>query len=178
MANTQKKEQVSALQQFLSDSVNFTLVKYDKTPHIAMEGLRKSLKQKGASLQVLKNTLFEKTINKVASSNIKNKDLKKIAKVIGNNGIIGMGTNWSESLKSLQEFTSKDKTISFGPAFFDGIVYEANQVVRIADLPPRPQLVAKLLGTMKSPMYSMVRSLTFHQQQFVFILSQASQKTS
>ena len=65
MANTKKLSKLSGINDFLGQNTNFALVKFEKTTHIALESLRKQLKASESKMKVVKNSLFEKSINKL-----------------------------------------------------------------------------------------------------------------
>lgn len=67
MANLKKQETVTEILNTLQGSENIALIKFEKTTHISLEGLRKDLKKNKAKLSVIKNTLLEKAVNKLAT---------------------------------------------------------------------------------------------------------------
>ncbi|MBP9691697.1 50S ribosomal protein L10, partial [Candidatus Woesebacteria bacterium] len=68
MANVQKTDIVSSVEKSLQDSKNFALVQFDKTTHKDLEGLRRDLRKQDAEIKVIKNTLFEKAVNKLSQT--------------------------------------------------------------------------------------------------------------
>jgi large subunit ribosomal protein L10 len=61
--------------------------------------------------------------------------------------------------KALKEFIKTHPKLSFQEAFLEGQVLEATQAEKIAELPSRGELVAKLLFVLQSPMRRLVTAL-------------------
>ncbi len=79
MANQKKTDIVDKLLNKFSETSNFALIKFEKTSHANMEALRNDLKSKNASLNVVKNSMFEKAINKFTGNNKAFKQLRDSA---------------------------------------------------------------------------------------------------
>lgn len=178
MANLKKQGQLDALIDFIKKSPNFALLKHEKTKHIALEGLRKELRASNATIKVIKNSLLDKAIRRLAGSNEALKTFgKKILPLRDNTAIISFGEDWSKGLGSTFTFSQKDQTVTFKAGVLDNSVYTGADLLTIAKLPSRPQLVAQLIGNMKSPMTNFVYGLKFNMQKFVYILSERSKQT-
>src|SRR3990167_8826500 len=77
MVNQLKKNQVNSILQLLEKNPNFLLVKVGKTTHQSLESLRRDLRKTDSQIKVIKNTLFEKSINKIALKDKLFKEFKK-----------------------------------------------------------------------------------------------------
>jgi len=66
MVSQVKNKQVENIQNLLKDTSHFVLIKYDRTTHRQLENIRKQLKTTDSHFKVVKNTLLEKAINKLA----------------------------------------------------------------------------------------------------------------
>ncbi len=179
MAKQQKNEQIDELMQKISDSGNFALIKYEKTLHTTLEGLRRELKTSDAKLKIVKNTLLEKAIRRLTSKNKELNDMsKKSFPLKDNTALLSLGEDWSKGLGAFQTYADKEKSISFKMGFLEKKVYEGKQMEKIAKLPPKEQLVAQLIGTMKAPISHFTLALKFNMQKFVYILDAKSKQTS
>ncbi|KKP66608.1 MAG: 50S ribosomal protein L10 [Candidatus Roizmanbacteria bacterium GW2011_GWA2_35_19] len=175
MVNQNKKTQVDSLISVLNKSSNLFLVKIDKTSHQNLEALRKELKKAGGKIKVIKNTFFEKAVNKLSAENKSFLDLKnKFFPLKETSAIVSLEKNWDSGLKAFYEFTKKEKTLSFKLALLDNTVYNNSEVERIAMLPGRDQLIASVIGSLKAPMSKFVYALKFNTNKFVYILKQKS----
>ena len=65
MPNLKKVETVDRITNKLQENQNITLIGFDKTSHIALEHLRKSLRKTNATLTVVKTSLLQKAIERV-----------------------------------------------------------------------------------------------------------------
>ncbi len=175
MVSKQKKSAVESFIEKLQKNSNFALIKFDKTTHQALETLRKSLKKEQSSFLVIKNTLFEKAINKLA---LKNKNLKELKKKFfplkDTSALLSLDSDWSKGLHAFYEFVKKEKTLDFKFGLLDNQNYDASTLTQIAQLPGKNQLMAKIIGSMKSPTAKLVYALKYNTQKIVYILSQKS----
>lgn len=167
-----KDTQIDDLVQQLEHADNFALIKYEKTLHTALEGLRRELKTSDSKLKMVKNTLLEKAVRRLSH---KNKQLNEVAKAAfplkDNTALLSLGADWSKGLSSFHTFSTKEKSVTFKLGFLERKVYAAAQLKQIAQLPSRDQLVAQLIGTMKAPMAHITTAMKFNMQKFVFVLN-------
>ena len=172
MSNLKKDSQIEELVQKLDNNTNFALIKYHKTLHTSLESLRRDLKQTDSKIKIVKNTLLEKAIRRLS---VKNKDLNEVSKAAlplkENTALLTLGEDWSKGLNAFHTFSDKEKTVSFKFGFLEKRAYPAAQLKQIAELPPKDQLVAKLIGTMKAPMAHLTNSMKFNMQKFTYILN-------
>ena len=178
MANTKKQSLVTELLDTLEKNNNFALVKFEKTAHTSLEGLRRELKKNDATLKVMKNTLLEKALSKLSSKKNELKNFQKKALPIKENtGLLALKADWNKGLGAFYQYTKKDSTLSFKAAILDNEVYLTDDLNRIATLPSRPELIAKVIGGMKSPSSKLVYAMKFNMQKLVYVLSEKSKKT-
>jgi large subunit ribosomal protein L10 len=177
MSNQKKESQIDELVQQLEKTSNFALVKYEKTLHTTLEGLRRDLKQNEAKLKIVKNTLFEKAVRRLSSKNKELKDVSKTAFPLKENtALLTLGEEWSKGLSAFQKFSDKEKSIAFKFGFLEKKAYPADQLKKIALLPGKDQLVAQLIGTMKAPMAHITTAMKYNAQKFVLVLNAKVQK--
>lgn len=180
MASQEKQTQLEKVTSFLQESDSFTLLKFEKTTHTALEGLRKQLKKSNAKILVVKNTILQKAINKLSAGKDKAylRDLQKQTRNLRENtAVIGFKGEWSEAMHAFFDFSKGDKSVTFKVGVLDKTAYNGADLNRIAQLPGKDQLVAKLLGSMKSPVAHMTNALKFNMQKFVYILTERSKKS-
>ena len=178
MANTKKLSKLSGINDFLGQNTNFALVKFEKTTHIALESLRKQLKASESKMKVVKNSLFEKSINKLSQTDNKFVSVsKKMFPLKESTAVLTFGKEWSKGLAAINEFMKKDQSIDFKFGYIDQEVYDSSTLKKIALLPPREQLIAKVIGGMKSPMSHTVYALKFNMQKLVYVLDAKSKQS-
>jgi large subunit ribosomal protein L10 len=177
MTNQKKLSQLQILTAALKAHTNFLLISFDKTTHKNLEKLRQELRPSQTTIKVIKNTLFEKTINKMA---VENKNLldfkKKFLPLKDTTALIAFNGDWSTGLNVLAAFMKKEKTLSFKAATLDNENYDQAMTKRIAELPGRDQLAAQIIGSLKNPSQRFVGALSFNITKFVYILNQKAKQ--
>lgn len=177
MANTQKNDIVGSIIQSIEGNSNFALIKFEKTTHKTLEGLRRELKKNNTTIEVIKNTLFEKVVNKLSATKKPFGEIrKKMFPLREKSALILMKGDWAEGLKAYYEKVKADNAFSFKFGYIDEQVYDSADLKKLAQLPSKLELYAKILGGMKNPIVRTTRSLKFNMQKFVYILSQKAQQ--
>jgi large subunit ribosomal protein L10 len=174
MANPKKQLQVNELVDILKKNQHFSLLRFEKTPHTKMESLRKALKKSGSSLRVVKNTYFQKAVNKL-SQDKKLSQYKEIHKLISalkeNSALLTFGDDWSSGMNIFFTFSKEDKSLSYRIGCLDNKVYGADDMIRIAQLPGKQVLLSQMIGSMKSPVSHFIHAMKFNTQKLVYILN-------
>ncbi len=177
MVSQKKKTQVESLTANLSDKSNFLLVKIDRTKHQSLEKLRRELRKTGSSVKIIKNTYFEKAVNKLAGKEKTFKELKKTYfPMRESSAMVFLDQAWDSGLKAFWNFVQEDKTLSFKLSILDKSLYGKEETEKIARLPGRLELLAKIIGSMKSPMSKFVYASKFNTNKFVYILQAKSKE--
>lgn len=179
MKNQKKLSQQTVVSDFLKKSENFALIKFDKTTHIALEGLRKELLKANGRVKVIKNTIFTKAINKMAAEK-EYKDLhtfqKQARDLKENTAILGLGKDWSNGLNAFAKVAKTDKSLSFKLGFLDKTTYDGVALDKISRLPSKLELMGKIVGSMKSPLSRFVYAIKFPAQKFALVLNAKAKK--
>lgn len=181
MVNTAKQTQLDKTTSFLKDFPSFTLLKYDKTTHTSLESLRKELKKTGSKIMVVKNTILQKAINKLSGTkdNSYLRDVQKQTKKLKENtALLGLSTDWSRGMNAFFSFSKTDKTVSFKIGCLDAQTYGEVDLLRIAQLPSKGEIVGNILGSLRSPVAHMTHALKFNMQKFVYILNAKAKQTN
>ncbi len=179
MVNQSKQNQLKSILDFMQKGDNFAFIKFEKTTHTALEGLRKKLKKQNSKIKVVKNTILKKAVNKLVAEKKEAhlKELQKNVKTIQENtALLSLGDDWSFGLKTLNEFAKTDKTISLRLGCLDKTIYNQVQMIRIASLPSKTELYGKMLGSMKSPIAHITSALKYNMQKLAYILNAKSKQ--
>ncbi|MBI5127076.1 50S ribosomal protein L10 [Candidatus Roizmanbacteria bacterium] len=177
MVSIQKKSQVDLINNLLKDRSNFLLIRIGKTTHQNLETLRKELKKTNSTFKVIKNTLFQKALNLSVKDQPLFKELKKkYFPLKYPSALITLGKDWSGGVKALYNFFQKEKSLSFKLALLDNTLYSDEETGKIAQLPGRDELIAKIISGFKSPTSKFVYSLKFNMNKFVYILQQKAKE--
>ncbi|MGN1408690.1 MAG: 50S ribosomal protein L10 [Eubacteriales bacterium] len=142
----QKKAVVEALADKLSHAASGVLVKYEGITVEQDTSLRKALREAGVEYSVIKNTLIGKACDKVGFEALK-------PQLEGMNAIAISANDPIAPAKILKEYAEKIETFEIRGGILDGAVVDAATVNELADIPPKEVLIAKLLGSMQSPLY-------------------------
>ena len=172
MANLKKKSIVD----WLIDAIhaaNYVLITFEKTTHTALEQIRRDLKKQDTTFKVIKNVLFEKAVNKLSQSEKSYRDIaKKVLPLANKSAVIIFKGEWLDGLKKYHNATKEDENFSFKFGYIDNELYQKEDMIRLANLPRRNELIAKIIGSLKNPMARTTRALTYNMQKFVYVLSQ------
>lgn len=173
MVNQIKLQQVNNIVERLQDKDSFLLVKFEKTNHKTFESIRRDLKKTKAYLEIVKNSLFRKAINKLSIKNKAYRDLRKrFFPLTQNTAMISFEGDWGKGMKTFFQFMQKEKTLDFKCALIENQPYGAVELMKIAKLPSKEELVAQFIGTLKSPSSHLVYSLKFNMNRFVYVINQ------
>lgn len=179
MANQKNTTEVAELTDLLKQAPHFALVKFDKTTHKALEELRRELRKSRTKIRVVKNTLFEKTVDKLMTEKNELKDLKaKVFPLKESTAVITLEGDYSEGLSAFFKFAKKDQTLSFKFGILDNTVYLGPELEKIAKLPGKDQLIAKLIGGLKSAPYQLTYNLKFSITKLTLTLKERAKQTS
>lgn len=118
-----------------------------------MMTLRKSLREKGASMYVYKNSLVSKAL-----SEDENKELGEV--LTGPNAYVFVKDATDGSLKILTKFAKKNEVLKIKGGIIDGKASDRDYVLKIATLPSKEGLVSMLLSVLQAPMRNLAYSLS------------------
>jgi len=112
--------------------------------------LRKNLREAGVDYKVYKNTLME-----FAVDGTKYEGLKKF--LTGPNTLAVSYGDPTLAARLLSKEMKVTPVMSFKAGVIDNVVYDAEGMRAVAEIPPREELLSKLLGSFKSPASSFAR---------------------
>jgi len=164
MPTARKETAVQELRDRLAASCNLFLTDYAGLTVEEITKLRGELRKDGNTYAVVKNTLFRIAAGDLASQ------LESF--LAGPTGIVFAGEDPVAPAKALKTFTDATKKVSVKAAYIDGQVVDAKQVERLASLPSKPELIAKLVGSLASPLRGLVTVLSGNQSGLVRVLNQ------
>ena len=179
MANQTKKTQVESLVQLLNSAPNFALIKYEKTKHKALEELRHGLIEQESKIRVVKNTLLQKALQTQAKSKKELAELvKKIFPLTESTAVLTLDEDYAKGLKAFHTFAKKDTTVSFKIGILDNKMYLGADLQKIAVLPSKLELIAKLIGGLKSPSSKLVYAMKFNISKLTLVLKERAKQTN
>ena len=142
----QKKAVVEALADDMSKAASAVLVKYEGITVEDDTKMRAALRAANVKYAVIKNTLISKACDKTGFEALK-------AQLEGMNALAISFDDPIAPAKILKEYAEKIETFEIRGGLIDGAVVDAATVNELAEIPPKEVLVAKLLGSIQSPLY-------------------------
>ena len=137
----QKQQIVADLAAQMKNSVSGVLVNYQGITVEDDTKMRKALREAGVKYMVQKNTLTGRACDEVGLS-----DLKQY--------LTGM-----TAIAILKEYAEKIESFNILAGYLDGAVVSADTVKELASIPAKEVLIAKFLGSIKSPVYKFAYAL-------------------
>ena len=114
--------------------------------------MRKALREAGVKYMVMKNSLTGRACDEVGLSDMKQYLTGMTAIAIGTTDAIAPA-------KVLKEYAEKIESFNILAGYLDGKVVDDATVKQLADIPSKEVLIAKFLGSIKSPLYGLAYAL-------------------
>ena len=148
----QKQQIVADLAEQLKASTAGVLVNYQGITVEDDTKMRKALREAGVKYMVVKNSLTGRACEEVGFGDMKQYLSGMTAIAIG-------GEDPIAPAKVLKEYAEKVESFSILAGYLDGKVIDVKTVEALADIPSKEVLIAKLLGSIKSPLYGLAYAL-------------------
>ena len=149
----QKKQVVADLAEQIKASASGVVVNYQGITVENDTALRKALREAGVKYVVMKNTLTGRACDMCGYS-----DMKQYL-----NGMTAIAISSPEDpiapAKILKEYADKIESFQILAGYCDGEVLDAAGINNLADIPSKEVLIAKFLGSIKSPIYNLAYAL-------------------
>jgi large subunit ribosomal protein L10 len=144
----QKKQVVADLAELIKASASGVVVNYQGITVENDTALRKALREAGVKYVVMKNTLTGRACEMCGYG-----DMKQYL-----NGMTAIAisdpTDPIAPAKILKEYADKIDSFQILAGYCDGEVLDAAGVNSLAEIPSKETLIAKFLGSIKSPIYN------------------------
>jgi large subunit ribosomal protein L10 len=164
-----RDKMVTTIKEGVSSEGVSILVNYKSISSGDISSLRKVLQQKKARMYSSRNSLV-----KVA---LKDTDYMSLADGLdGQTAFIWTSADVVEISKVLSQFSAKNENFVIRGGILDKAVLKKDDVKRLAELPSREVLLAKILGALQSPATRLARALKSKQTDLTVILKQLSEK--
>ena len=148
----QKQAIVADLAEKLKNSPAGVVVNYQGITVENDTKMRKALREAGVEYTVMKNSLTGRACDEVGLSDMKQYLTGMTAIAIGTTDAVAPA-------KVLKEYAEKIESFEILAGYLDGKVVDVETVKQLADIPSREVLIAKLLGSIKSPLYGLAYAL-------------------
>ena len=147
-----KQEAVASLAAKIRTATAGVLVKYEGITVEDDTKLRAALRAAGVEYTVLKNSITGRACDEVGFGSLKEHLVGMTALAISQNDPVA-------AAKIMKEYADKIDSFEIKAGFVEGEVLESSGVVALAEIPSREVLIARMLGSMMSPLYGFARVL-------------------
>jgi large subunit ribosomal protein L10 len=166
---SKKTETIESLTHLLDKAAIALVVNYRGMSVAELTQLRRELRQNQARFTVAKNTLARRSVaNKPGASDFMPSLKGPTALLVGMGDQVAPLKTYKKFLKDIK----KDKQFEIRAGWLDGQALSAEDVDRLAELPPLEELRAQLLGGIASPLNGLVAALSGPQRSLVNVLDQ------
>ncbi len=158
----QKQETVSELKQSLAKAKSVVFVNIQGLKAKDLVVLRRKIKEVKGIFQVAKKTLINLAFGEKET---------KIKELEGEIAVAFATDDELSSLKSLYNFSKENENLKLVAGIFGGSLAGKEEILTLAQLPTKQELLARLVGSIASPMSGIVNVLQGNLKGLVYLLS-------
>ena len=147
-----KKPIVEEISANIADAQGVVLVNYSGLTVAQDTQLRKELREAGVVYKVYKNTMMHRAFEGTQCEEL-------IQHLHGTNALAISATDATAPARELNSVIKKINKMEFKAGVVEGQFYDKDGIKTIAQLPSRDELIAKFLGSIKSPVSSLAYTL-------------------
>lgn len=173
MAKTriQKESLLESYVKILKDADGYIAVDAKGIDNASVTELKKQLKTIGSSLTVVKNTIFKLAVDEA-------KQPAEVSDFDGQTAIITYTEDPTEPAKLLKTLQEESERLEARFGVVEGDFFDGERIMQLAEIPSREELLAKMLGSMVSPISGFMNAVTGNVRGFVQVVKQLSEKES
>ena len=135
----QKEKEVNELAEKMKDASLVLLTDYRGITVADVTELRSTLRKINAEYYVVKNNITKRALNKNGITELDDK-------LVGPTAVIMSNEDYLEPSKTIYEFTKNNEYYKIKGGVIEGKVMTAEEIITLAKLPSREELIAKLAG--------------------------------
>ncbi|HBP51060.1 TPA: 50S ribosomal protein L10 [Candidatus Shapirobacteria bacterium] len=168
MAKIQKIEKVDEVVKRLSEAKSAAFIQYQGLTAGDAGTLRAKVKDAGGSIEVIKNTLITRALNKM--------ELDLPETLTGPTAVVYCDTDEIAPLKEIDTVNKDKEKTSFKFGIYDKKLLSLDELKKFLSLPSKSTLIAQFIGGLKNPLQRLVYAMRFNQQQLVLTLKALADK--
>lgn len=167
MKKTEKTVFIDNLIKELRDAKSAIFVDFAGMGVKTQQELKKKLKEVNSHMLVSKNTLLKLAgeAAKLPKELLEDKILK------GQTAIVLADNDPISPVQVIGKFLSTFQVPQIKAGVIEGVFQDKNALTTLSELPSKEVLVAQAIGTIASPMYSLINTLESKMQELIFILN-------
>jgi large subunit ribosomal protein L10 len=152
VSRKQKEDVVATLVEDLSEAGSVILADFTGINVEDMTDLRVQMRENSVGFTVVKNTLLRRIFNEIEIG----KD-EGVYEMMKGPTALAYAADEVLPIKIIKKFAEDHKGLpQVKGGFVSGVTYETGKLMKLADIPSRDVLLAKLLGSAKSPLQGFV----------------------
>ena len=169
LTKEQKHEQSLELRDGLANVTTLFLLENEGLNVNDVNILRSQVRKSDATYKVVKNTVVRLAVEGT--------EMEGITPFLSGPKVLAYTSGDGVALaKVLKTFIKDHPELSFKHAYLEGQILEAEDAVKMADMPSRDELIARLLQMLQSPMRRLAVALNAPVQQFASVIAQLAEK--
>ena len=152
MPNDVKAKLIEEIKEELKGSDAVWVVDYRGLSVKQAEDLRRKIRAEGASYKIYKNTFTSRALSEL--------ELPSMDSILeGPSGFVFVSGDPVGTAKVLKQYAKENKELSIKGGLLEGQVLDDKQVVAMADMPSREELIGQIIGLLSSPVQEVVAAL-------------------
>ncbi len=168
-SRSQKTELLEKYKEILQNKEGYFLINSDKADTQTTTGLKIQLKDVGANIAIVKNSIFKVALQETEQPlNTQTFD--------GPTAIIYFDEDPTAPAKLVKEIQKKTTLFDARGGVYEGEFLTAEKVMQLAEIPSREILLGKLLGTMSAPVSGFMNAVTGNVRGLTMVLKGISEK--
>lgn len=163
MRKKEKEELVFELKEKIARTKGMLFVDFRGLKTIEISSLRKNLKENKGELKVVKNSLILLAIKTNSGKKIEEILKGPTAFIFGFDDIVPL-------IKLVVNFKRKIASLKIKGAILEDEVFREEEIEKIASLPSKEELIAKIVFLFNSPLIKLINILINPLRQFIYVL--------
>ncbi len=167
-----KQEKTDLLKKYkeaIEQNEGYIIVRSDNIDTITLSQLKQDLKEIDADFMVVKNTIFKIALEET-------KQPLETQKFSGASAIITFNEDPTQPAKLVKKIQQEMELLEPRYGVVEKGYIDSKKIMELAEIPPREQLYAQLLGSLNAPLSGAMNTLTGNVKGFTRILQTLSEK--
>ncbi len=145
MNKTEKTEVISSVKEMIKNSSAVYLTDYSGINVEDISKLRGEFRKENVRYKVIKNTLFKRALDELGKYD------KLADHLVGMTGYVFATDNPVAPAKIIKKYFDEKQKLALKACYIDNQFYDGNKLNTLAALPSKNELIAAILGSLKSP---------------------------